>query len=370
MVAELRVWQRDWAVAPGEVLLEALQDRDMSQSELARLMGRPIKTINEIVNGKAAITPDTAIQLERTLGIAAGFWNNLESTYREHLARERARDELETYSSWAKAFPINDLVRHKLIEHGSTNAATVAGLLSYFRVGTPSAWENKWLAPTVSFRKSPAFISSPYAVAAWLRWGEIAAADVTTQAFDAKKFRDALREIRSLTRKDFAVVRARVVERCASAGVALVFTPEFAGTRLSGAARWLSADKAIIQLSLRHKSDDHLWFSFFHEARHLLGRKREDFLDGPDTELGLKDEAEQDADRFARDSLIPPREYEDFAAADSFTAETVQAFAKLHGIAPGIVVGRLQGDNRLDRSHLNDLKKPIQWGDSPPRRRS
>src|SRR5260370_21468883 len=120
MAAEPSTWQRDWAVAPGEILLEALQDRDMSQSQLARRMGRQTKTINEIINGKAAITPDTAIQLERTLGITASFWNNLESMYREHLARSRADEELETYASWAKAFPIKDLVRHKLIQRGST----------------------------------------------------------------------------------------------------------------------------------------------------------------------------------------------------------------------------------------------------------
>src|SRR4029077_9667546 len=95
MAIEPVAWQPDWAVAPGEILLETLEERGMSQSELARRMGRPTKTINEIINGKAAITPETAIQLELTLGITATFWNNLESAYREHLARARAHDELQ-----------------------------------------------------------------------------------------------------------------------------------------------------------------------------------------------------------------------------------------------------------------------------------
>lgn len=80
MAAEQTTWRRDWTAAPGEVLVEALEERGMSQSELARRMGRPTKTINEIANGKAAITPETAIQLELTLGITAAFWNNLEAT--------------------------------------------------------------------------------------------------------------------------------------------------------------------------------------------------------------------------------------------------------------------------------------------------
>ena len=77
MAIDRTAWQRDWAVAPGEILQEALEDRDMSQSELARRMGRPVKTINEIVNGKAAITPDTAIQLELTLGITCDLLEQL-----------------------------------------------------------------------------------------------------------------------------------------------------------------------------------------------------------------------------------------------------------------------------------------------------
>src|SRR5256885_886160 len=83
----------------------AEEERGMSQSELARRMGRPIKTINEIVKAKAAITPDTAIQLELVLGISARFWNGLESSYREHQARERAGDELMAHVEWADAFP-------------------------------------------------------------------------------------------------------------------------------------------------------------------------------------------------------------------------------------------------------------------------
>ena len=72
---------------PGETLQEVLDERQMTQADLAEQMGRPKKTVNEIVQGKAAITPETALQLERVLGVPAGFWNNLEKNYREHQAR-------------------------------------------------------------------------------------------------------------------------------------------------------------------------------------------------------------------------------------------------------------------------------------------
>src|SRR6185312_7830290 len=348
MAAEPTSWsERDWTVAPGEILLEALEDRNMSQSDLARRMGRPIKTINEIVNGKAAITPDTAIQLELSLGISADVWNNLEATYRSDLARARSQRELAGFGSWASEFPVKDLERHGLIETSGGLAGSVAALLAYFRVSTPSAWEQHWLTHGAAFRSSPAFESSPYASAAWLRWGELAAEAIETQPFDPGRFRDALGEIRELTARDFALVREAVQDLCASGGVAFVVTPELTGTHVSGAARWLASDKAILQVSLRHKTDDQLWFSFFHEARHLLEKRRSDFIDSDARAQRDKDRAEEDADRFARDILVAPADYEEFVRDGIFTADAVRSFAKAQRVAPGVVVGRLQRDEHV-----------------------
>jgi addiction module HigA family antidote len=76
----------DYAIAPGTTLLETIQSLGISQVELARRTGRPLKTINEIIKGKAAITAETALQLEHVLGMPASFWNNLERNYRQALA--------------------------------------------------------------------------------------------------------------------------------------------------------------------------------------------------------------------------------------------------------------------------------------------
>lgn len=361
MAAEQTTWQRDWTVGPGEILVEALEERGMSQSELARRMGRPIKTINEIANGKAAITPETAIQLELTLGISAGFWNALEASFRAHLARARAEEELATHASWAASFPIKDLVKNNLIAPGDTKASKVAALLRFFQVSSPEAWEKNWTAGAAAYRRSPAFASSPFASAAWLRWGEIVAANIETAPFDAQRLRQVVAEIRDMTRRDFPLIRQRVQDLCASAGVALVITPELSGTHLSGAARWLASDKAVIQLSLRHKTDDQFWFSFFHEARHLLDRRKTDRLDSDPSGCNGADgdDAEGEADRFARETLIPPDAYAEFVAAADFSEDAIRAFAKQRNVAPGIVVARLQHDDHLDRSHFRCLKKPI-----------
>ena len=130
-------WRPDWAVPPGDILLEALEERGMSQSELARRTDRPIKTINEIIKGKAAITPETAIQFELVLGISARFWNGLESTFRDHLAREQARQQLEGSTAWLDGFPLKDLFRRKLIPRHSDKADTVSGSCPSFVLAAP-----------------------------------------------------------------------------------------------------------------------------------------------------------------------------------------------------------------------------------------
>ena len=210
-------WQPDWSVAPGEVLLEALQDREMTQSELAQRLGRPLKTINEIIKGKAAITPETAIQLERALGISARFWTALETQHRDALARKEAEAELATQADWIDMFPITDLVNNKLLERGTSKAATLANLLSWLGVSSPSAYQR--LEAAASYRASPALVGAPAAVAAWLRWGEIQAADMDCGLFDAARFREVLAEIRPLTRKEpFGGVFRRVQELCLEAG--------------------------------------------------------------------------------------------------------------------------------------------------------
>jgi addiction module HigA family antidote len=363
MANDQSVWQPDWAVAPGEILAEALEERGMSQSELARRMDRPVKTINEIVNSKAAITPDTALQLERAIGISARLWNGLEIQYREHLALQRAEREMGAFADWAKDFPIRDLVRNALIPESAikTKGGKVAALLSYFGVSNPSAWERQWLAPAASFRESPTFAAAPKAVAAWLRWGEVQAFEVSASPYDAGAFRAALDEIRGLTRRDLNLILDRLKEVFAASGVVLVLTPELRGTHVSGATRWLSSDRALIQLSLRHKTDDHFWFTVFHESDHVLKGKGHAFVDPSEPDDQDLSRPERDADRFARDILLPPDAYGDWVANGDFSEAAVRAFATAQGVAPGIVVGRLQRDRHLPPAHLNHLKKSINW---------
>ena len=132
-----------------------------------------------------------------------------------------------------------------------------------------------------------AYQTNHYAVAAWLRKGEIEAGKIETSSYNPRSFKGALKKIRSLTTEPPEIFEPEVKKLCAEGGVAIAFAPELPGTRVYGATRWLKATKALIQMSLRGKTDDHLWFTFFHEAGHiLLHGKDELFIEA--TENGTK----------------------------------------------------------------------------------
>lgn len=361
MTRKNSAWQPDWSVPPGEILADELESRGMSQTELARRMGRPTKTINEIVNAKAAITPDTAFQLELVVDIPARLWLSLEAGYREHLARGKAVAALGEDTDWAKAFPLADLRRYKLLDPGLRDGDLVAAVLRFFGVSSVSAWLEHWGQPAAAFRHSPSFESKPEALATWLRWGERYAMSVETAPFDAEKLRSVLADARSMTREEpLSDVLEELQERLADCGVVLALIPGLKGTAVSGAARWLTGDRALIQLSMRYRSDDHLWFTLFHEAAHLLEGRHEDRLDD-DSRTDPEDEVERRVDTRARELLLPGGAYEEFVNAGAFDESAVRAFAKAQGIAPGIVVGCLEHDRHIKQSALRHLKKPLEW---------
>jgi HTH-type transcriptional regulator/antitoxin HigA len=142
---------------------------------------------------------------------------------------------------------------------------------------------------------------------------------------------------------------------CAACGVAVVFVPELPGTRASGVARWLTPAKALIQLSLRYRTDDHLWFTFFHEIAHVLRHGKTDVW--IEATSSPADPRESEADRFSQDVLISRRDARDLSELE--TADDVQRFAERIGVAPGIVVGRLQHDNHWPYSQGNELKRQL-----------
>lgn len=351
-------FQPDWVSPPGDTISDLLEEKDWSQAEFAQRCGYTTKHVSQLVNGKATITEDTAIKLERVLGSSARFWMTREAQYRESVAREQEFESLNASVEWLKQLPLPDMVKFGWVRRFRHKGQQVAECLKYFGVASVSAWEKRYAEPIAAFKASNKFEKDGAAVSAWLRQGERIAAQTDCAPFDKTAFKHVLIELRTLTNeaepKKFVPT---MVQACAGAGVAVVFAPTPNGCPISGATRWLSPTKALLMLSLRHKTNDHLWFAFFHEAGHLLlhGKKMV-FLELND----LDDEHELEANQFARDWLIAPGMANQLAEIKPSYAAVI-AFAEEIGVAPAIVVGRMQREKYIDWSQLNKVKVRYRW---------
>lgn len=342
-------YEPDYAIPPGETLAEILDRQGMSQVELATRTGLSPKHVNQIIKGVAPITPETALDLEKVTRVPARTWNALEATYRSLVSRKEEEVELEGEVGWLDELPIRELAKRGYIQLRKSPVEQVRDVCQFFGVASRAAWKTLW-KPT-AFRKSRAFESNSGALATWLRIGEIEAAKIRCRSYNRKKFESALREARSLTREaNPEKWLPELQEKFAEAGVALVIVPEIGKTRANGASRWLSSDKAVIQLSVRQKWSDILWFTLFHEAGHILRHsKKETFIN----EGTSDEEIEEEADSFAARWLIP-REYETELRVTRLV--DVPAFASKIGVGSDIVVGRLQHEGSMKHSQGRDFR--------------
>jgi addiction module HigA family antidote len=354
-------FQPDYAVSPGEVLDEHREAAAMTQMELAQRLGFTTKHVNRLLAGLEPVTPETALKLEAVFGLPARLWLGLEARYREHLARESEQLRLQEEQSWLSQVPHRSLAKLGWIPAGLRGNELVRALRAFFGVGSLHYLPTVWGDVQAAYRKSQAFQAHEWAMLAWLAQGERVAEQLPCAPFDGGALRATLAEIRAYSLRPDASFVEPLVALCAAKGVALVFLPAPDGARVCGATRWLSKDKVLVQLSLRYKSDDQLWFTLFHELGHvLLHGKREQFIDfeGGNGET----DQEQEANDFATRQLIAPAELTRFIALGNYSREAVAEFAIQQGVAAGIIVGQLQHRRVIPfNSALNKLKTRFSW---------
>lgn len=346
----------DYAVPPGWTLLDLLEERGMTQAELARRTNLSVKHINRLIKGHVPLSTDVALRLERVTGVSVRFWLTRESIYQERRARLAEEGNLEKDLALLDELPTSEMVRLGILTKRLKPLDRLREALRFLGVANRGAWLEGMGTLEASFRMSEAHDSDPAASAVWLRMGEIEAAAVECAPWDPSAFRNALGRIRLLTReRDPRKWQPEAEGLCAASGVAVVVLPEVKGARAHGAARWLTPEKGLIQLSIRHRWSDIFWFSFFHEAKHILDEtRRAIFLSGKKK----NSPEEQQADRFAQDFLIPPDSAAELPKLQ--TNEDAQAFADSVGVHPGIVVGRLQHESLWPRNKGNELRQRLQ----------
>ncbi len=345
----------DYAIHPGEYLEEVLESRRITKKEFADRCGLSPKTVSQIVNGKASFSPDIALQFEKVLGVAAEIWLGILYSWQLFQSRKQDEKRLHNAREWAHQFPLTDMRKLGLLKRTKDWAVTVRKLLEFFNVSSPESWEEFYREKAIAYRKSTTLTASRYSVATWLRIAENVAAGHEAQPYRKNRLRTAIDRIRTFTNETPEVFEPKLRAECLAAGIVLVFVPELQRARISGATEWIASDRAMIAMSLRHKTSDHFWFTLFHEIGHIfLHEKKSIFIDADSDD---ETEHEIESNDFAREVVVPTAEYKNFVSRGKFFAPDITEFSERVQIAPGIVVGMLQHDGLIKYSWHNGLKQ-------------
>jgi addiction module HigA family antidote len=328
---------------PGETLAEKLEEMEMGPKEFALRTGKPEKTIIAVLKGESSITPDMAVQFENVTRIPAHFWMNHQRGYDEYIAREKRQTVIQEALAWAKQFPLADMIKKGWLPQVATIEEKTMEMLAFFGFSNHTAWEDYYFKQQlkVAFRISLAQTKEPYAISAWLRKGELQAAELEANDYSEKKFKEALPELKSIMANHPEGFFNQLQSICLEAGVKVVHTPCINKAPISGSTRWLN-DTPFIQLTGRYNRNDSFWFTFFHEAGHiLLHGKKDIFLENLD--YSDKDfEKEKEADLFAVKWTMTDDEEAEILAAAPISEEDIRNFAKQFTTHPAIIIGRLQ----------------------------
>jgi HTH-type transcriptional regulator / antitoxin HigA len=361
----------DYAVHPGDYLEELLEVHNMSQIELANRTEISKKHINQIINGKASITAKTAVALENITGKPANYWLDLQQRFDEFYERQELVLDLQRHIEWIKVFDYKEISARGYVSQTNDIIQKGLNLLSFFQVSSVDAWHNTWEQnPEEIFCRSGAQTGITVKektiarLAQWIRMGQISAEEkvIDYPAFVPDILEKNLKKIR-----DVNVVKVigdsihQLTELLNTAGVYIHFIKEISGMRTYATSFMVRNNEiACIQLSLRGRTNDQLWFSLMHEIYHLLNKgNSKGFL------IGHSKNAEEEiqADIFASDILIPKDRYEEFVKSTAFNAQSIMAFATENNVHEGIVVGRLQHDQLIGYNSLNQLKDKYEWVD-------
>jgi HTH-type transcriptional regulator / antitoxin HigA len=357
-------FQPSWASPPGATILDILDERSISLADLAGALGESADFANDLLVGREEIDERVASTLSDLLGGNSAFWLAREQQFREDSKRKRRRLLEEDEGAWLEMLPLSDMAKFRWIpELPSSREQKLKAAYAFFGVDGLSEWTDLYtnILGKAAFRTASHPGLRLEAVSAWLRQGELLGRREDIDHWSPDRFSASLRQLRSLTReKDPAKFLPLLKVECGRCGVAVEVVRAPAGSGVSGATRFLSPDRALIQLSFRYLTDDQFWFTFFHEAGHLL-------LHG-DNVLFIEDDSresnreEQEANEFAASLLIPLEHHESLLKLRNRSNEIIR-FAVRVGVSPGIVVGQLQHYGRLAPNQGNSLKRRFVWLD-------
>lgn len=351
----------NYAVAPGEYLEEWIDEQGLSQQRVAEMLGCSRKQINDIVHGRAPITQDTAMRLERVVGIPAVSWLRYEAAYRANLARIADQESLADHAD-----KIDASAAAYLRSLGATKAtrkkpgALVSDFLAFHRCGTWEAYEHqhetlsKGDYALAALKESGANID-PTILTSWLRAAELAEPYERGRgySYNPENLRAALPDLRRRAASPDGTMLRDISNMLADTGVVFMLVAPPKNLPLLGMTRWIDKQVPVIQQTGRWRRDGFVIWTLFHEIGHVLNDPRGEMHMEYSTEKKRNTAAERDANTFAFQVLFGDDGIEPFR--DLSRDRQIADAARQRGIAPGVVVHQLHRRKILDRKFGNKL---------------
>ncbi len=341
---------------PGDFLREELEERGWTQGDLAEIIGKNLRTVNDVVSGKRGISPETAHALSAALGTSAKFWMNLDAEYKVWKSQSVDSNTVTRRARIYSIAPVKDMIKRGWIESSESVDILEGQVLSFFGLSgldeTPSFGAH-------AARKSTAYESVSPAQQAWLFQCMHLSRHVQAAQFTSRNLPVVLRDLKPLMN---APQGARHVPRILSeSGIKLVIVEHLPKTKIDGATFWVE-DSPVVALSLRYDRIDNFWFTLLHELGHVSqGQGSFDVeIEAAHEDLSLPAD-EIKANEFAAAQAIPQDKIESLIArvGPLYSSDRIRGFANVHGVHPGLVVGQLHYRHELSWTHLRKLLVPI-----------
>lgn len=329
------------AFHPGYYIKEIVDESGLTQEDFAKRLDTTPKNLSLLIRGEQSLSIDIAMKLSRMIGTSVTYWLNLQNAYDtliaefksdKELVEERKVFEYFDYKFFRENYGLPDWPRQK--------DKQIEEVRKFLNVATLTVFARRDMA--VNFRSSTEHLTEANTAKAnaMVQIATNIALRAQAPRFNKKKFEEKVTYALTLTQnhKEFyPLIRDAFLE----AGVIFVIMPNIAGSKTNGATKKVG-NNIMLMVNDRRLNADSFWFTLFHEIGHIMNG---DYGISFEKESGEQEEA---ANRFAEDSLIPKTYYQEFIKQGEFDLQAIKKFANKINRDPGIVLGRLQKDKKID----------------------
>lgn len=349
----------DLIVHPGETIKEILEDKNMNQEELAIRTNYSPKHISEIISGKKNISSKFANSLEYALGIPMEFWINLQGLYDKEILELSKINNIEE-DEYLILDKLKEVISYchkiKLINDISNKSLVILSLRRLFNINNLTSIPNLPIQQ-VAFRGSKKLNVDIYVLYAWQKICEyfIKKQEIDKE-FNKELLKTKYNEIKNTMFLEPNEMVCELKKIFAECGIAFEIVKHFTGAPVQGFIQKRNK-KVILCMTIRQSFSDIFWFTLFHEIAHLIN---DDFEDKYIDYSFVDSVEEENADNFARNTLINEEDYNKFIKNNKINISSIRKFASSQNVIPGIVIGRIQNDKK-DYSILTKYKEKYIW---------